>query len=124
MALRKKHRRSMVVDGRRFLWWIAEDEASPFSPCLLALTVASEERRILVRYHLEQPDELRHITVLGPEFREVGGCGGPWKRFRCPAFGGPDGVRPLDVEALIRWCAIRGEPTVEVDYGGMPVTAG
>jgi hypothetical protein len=40
MAVSAKNRRKLEVDGRRYLWWVAEDEDSPFCPLLLAVTVA------------------------------------------------------------------------------------
>jgi hypothetical protein len=120
MAVSAKNRRKVEVDGRRYLWWVAEDEDSPFCPMLLAVTVASQDRRLLVRYHLGQPDELRHVTVLGPSFKGLSGCGGPWRRFRSPPFGLPNEVRPGDVAALIRWCEQEGDAPVEVNYLGLP----
>jgi hypothetical protein len=119
MAVSARHRRKLEVDGRRYLWWIAEDDNSPFCR-LLAITVASEDRRLLVRYHLGQPDELRHITVIGPSFKGLASCGGPWRRFRSPPFCPADEVHPGDVVALIRWCEGKGDSPVEVDYRGNP----
>jgi hypothetical protein len=120
MAISKKQRRRIVVDGVPYLWWIVEDADAPLMP-QLALTVVSDDGHVHVRYHPGMPGELRHVTVLGPRFRAVPGCGGGWRRFRCPAFGAPDEVQPRDVEAFVRWVTAPGEPVVEVDPQGAPL---
>jgi hypothetical protein len=115
MAISAKGRRRIQVDGVRYLWWVRSDLEDDFlgQP---ALTVASPDRQLLVRYGLGQPDESRHVVVLGPKFRGIAGLGGQWRRFRCPAFGTAALVTPRDVAACIRWCGAEEAATIEVDY--------
>jgi hypothetical protein len=65
MTISRKGRRRIVVNGREFLWYVAEDVDDA---CVPTLTVVSSDRRFLVRYALLQPDELLHVVVIGPEF--------------------------------------------------------
>ncbi len=119
MTVSAKNRRKIEIDARNYVWWVAEDEESPFVPYSLALTVISEDRRFFIRYHLNQPAELRHVTVLGSEFR-VAGCGGRWRRFRCASFGSASTVSPRDVASLVRWSLTGSDPLLEVDYRCQP----
>jgi hypothetical protein len=113
----KKHKRRIIINERIFLWWVAEDDDSPFVPFSLAAHVVSEDGKFFVRYHRRQPDEFRHVTVLGEEFA-VAGCGGRWRRFRCPRFGTEAAITPRDVRALIEWSLDAGNSPPEVDYKG------
>jgi len=120
MAISKKHRRSISVDGTNYLWWIGEALEYDFlgSPML---TAASEDRRLLVRYGLVQPEDCRFVVVLGPRFQGLADRPGPWRRFLCPAFGGPTTVTPKHVAELIRWCTAPNVSATEVDYRGRPI---
>ncbi|MFI9502845.1 hypothetical protein [Nocardia sp. NPDC052566] len=118
MGISTKRRRRITVDDREYLWWVQEDPENYYAPYQPGVRVATEDRRLLVRYHLGQSGEHRHVTVLGPEFRGLPGLGGPWRRYRCPAFGSADSFRPADAAALIRWCAEAGAPPLEVDFRG------
>ena len=113
----KKHKRRIIVNERTFLWWVAEDDDSPFVPYSLAAHVVSEDGKFFVRYHLRQPDDLRHVTVIGEEFT-VAGCGGCWRRFRCPRFGTEIAMTPKDVRRLIEWSLDPADSPLEVDSKG------
>ena len=117
MTISRKDRRRIVVHGREYIWYVAPDEDDCFRSML---TVVSSDRRVFLRYHLVQSDDTRFAIVLGPEFR-VPGCGGPWRRFRCPQFGSPDAITPKDVRSIIQWAHVSGELPVEVDWTGQPL---
>jgi hypothetical protein len=119
MTISAKGRRRIEVDGQSFLWWVAECVDDDFAGAS-ALTIASTDKKLLVRYGLCQPDASRYIVVLGSVFRGMPNLGGRWRRFRCPQFGTFESVTPRDVADLIRWCCARGEPATEVDYRGIP----
>lgn len=121
MGISTKHRRKITVDGEEYLWWVAPDDEDWLVPGTPAVTVAKSDHSLLVRYHLGQPEERRHVTVLGPRFRGLAGCGGPWRRFQCPSFEDGGAVRPLQVAALVRWVVEVG-PVVEVNYLGLPIS--
>jgi hypothetical protein len=117
MTISRKNRRRIVVAEREFIWYVAEGVDNASIP---TLTVTSVDRRFLVKYALLQPDELLHVVVIGPEFRNPG-CGGSWRRFRSPRFGTLETIAPADVRALIEW-ALDPEPlSVEVDWRGEPI---
>ena len=127
MGIAKKKRRKIVVNGRDFFWYIAEDDDS-FPPTVLnnlhevndlhALNVISEDKKFIVRYHLgqENPDT-RHLTVIGEEFAGQN-YHGSWRRFKCPRWGSRDTVTPKDVRGLIEWCLEENKEIIEVDYRG------
>jgi len=128
MAVSHKTRRTIDVNGRRFLWYVADDiddfPRTVSANNLHALNIVSEDKAFLVRFHLgQQHAAQRHITVLGREFTgaSTGEC---WRRFRCPDWC-PDGkVTPKTVRAIIEWCHDPSILRVEVDYRGVLVAKG
>lgn len=119
MAISARGRRPIEVDGAQYLWWVT-DTLDDFLG-MPALTIASDDRKLLVRHGLSQCDDTRYVVVIGPSFRGIPGLGGPWRRFRCPQFGSSDRVTPKDVASLIRWCREPGNSPVEVNYRGLPI---
>lgn len=113
MATTSKNRRPIEVDGRSYLWWVAADDETS-----LTLTVVSEDKRFLVKYRIAQNDDTRHVIVMGSEFGRWTGCGGPWRRFRSPAFGQRETVTPKDVAALVRWASAADDAVLEVNWLG------
>src|SRR5690349_10226198 len=98
MAVSRKGRRKISVDGAEYVWWIVPqyDEWGD------ALHVVGEARELHLVYALEQSDERRFVTVLGRAFRGHARFGDVHRRFRCAAVGQPGLVKPSDVAALIR----------------------
>ena len=118
MAVSSKHKRRIRVGEKDYLWYVADDLESFGFP---ALTVLTPDKRFIVRYCLTQPDERRHVVVLGPEFAgEVGRRGG-WRRYRCPAFGDLRTIRPADVRSFVTWCQSAVALETEVDASGRSV---
>jgi hypothetical protein len=122
MAISKKSRRSISVDGTKYLWWVVEDLEDDFIGTPV-LTVAWEDRRVLVRYGLMQSGPRRHVIVLGTRFQALPDTPGPWRRFLCPAFGEPGSVTPKHVAELIRWCTSPTHSSTAVDCSGQPLSA-
>lgn len=118
MAVKQKGRRKLLVEGRKFLWEVREDDEffAPPGPTR-RIALYAEDRSFIVNYHLRQPEETRHITLL------VGRCGdviasGTWRRFRCPRWESAEGsVAPGALRRIIEWC-LAPEHRVEVDYMG------
>lgn len=105
------------MGDREFLWWVRADWENCNAPGAVTLTVAADDRRILLNYVLDQNEGSRHVTVLGPEFRGVTHKG-PARRFRCPMFGLPAEVRPSHVAELITWCTDPGPLPEHTDWRG------
>lgn len=116
MAIARKGKRSIVVDGEEFLWWVARDGESPDRlGKTLALHVVDTAGELCVKYTLWQPYDQRHVVVIGRRFRNEPGCGGAHRRFRCPEFGDSNIVYPSAVAELIRWCIADRRTPPELD---------
>ncbi|MEV0246512.1 hypothetical protein AB0H76_08000 [Nocardia sp. NPDC050712] len=120
MAISKKNRRKIVVGDREYLWWVRRDWENYQQPGAPTLAVATDDRRMLLYYALNQAEEARHLVVLGSEFRGAvrPGLSG---RYRCPAFGLPGEIHPSDVAAFITWCTTAEPLPVKVDWQGNPL---
>lgn len=120
MTISRKRKRSIAVDGVEYLWWVGEGNVYTTPPSSKALVVVMVDGEFHVRYALDQPAQVRHIEVLGRQFRAVAGCGVRHRRFLCPLFG-QETVLPSDVAALIRWATEAGSDPIELDYRGQPM---
>ena len=116
MAVSRKSRRNLLVDGRPFRWWVCESEPD----CWVgkALTVVSDDRRFFVRFYLGQQPERRFLVVQGREFAGLPDAGGCWIRVQCPDWQSGPGIRPSDVRRLVDWSLSPHETRVRVDYRG------
>ena len=100
MGIAKKYRRKLVIGERLFLWWVREIQPEDWLGPVL--TVASDDKRFLVRYYLGQKEEQRFLVVLGPEFPGLPDAGGCWIRVLCPQWESGSSVQPSDASPLDR----------------------
>jgi hypothetical protein len=115
MAIARKDRRTIDVEGREFLWWVYEELEEAAA---MTLAVASADKRFLVRYPLDQPDDSRHLIVLGREFPGLPNDRGSWARVRCPQWTSGKAVKPSVVRRLIEWCLHSERELVQLDWRG------
>ncbi len=120
MTVSRKHKRPIHVAGEGYLWWVARDEPLLSGSSEYSLCVVSESGDLYIRYFLGQPDDYRHVVVIGRRFRAVAGCGNTHRRFLCPSFGILDTVAPANVASMISWAVEAGENPLEVDARGRP----
>ncbi len=116
MALARKHRRRIVVAGAAYVWWIADDDECAVDPGHPKLTVATDDRRVYVQYHLARPRGQRMVTVVGPAFR-----GAVVRRpafFRAPDFAIDVAVQPRHVATVVAWITEAGPLPPAVDAYG------
>jgi hypothetical protein len=121
MAIARAGRRRIEVEGRAFLWWVAEDLEEAGA---LTLYVASADKRFQVRYPLEQEDERRFLTVVGRELPGLPEARPSWVRLRCPRFGTAAAVTPATVRSVIDWCLDAGAERVQLDWLGIEMKRG
>jgi hypothetical protein len=119
-AISRNTRRRLQLEGREFLWWLYEEWEEP-GPVTLA--VASSDKRFLVRYQINQPDELRFLTVMGREFAGLPDPRGGWTRVRCPPLITRAAVKPSDVRRLLEWCFGPKDDCVQIDWSGKELSA-
>ena len=118
MAIARRYRRKLVVDGRAFFWCVRDTDADDWYG--LTLTVVSEDKRFLVHYRLGQPDGHRYLIVIGPEFPTLPPSGN-WRRVLCPEWQRGSGIQPADVRRLIDWCLHSDQAISQVDWRGQPL---
>lgn len=121
MAIARKSRRSIEVEGREFLWWVYEELEELAA---LTLAVASVDKSFLVRYPLHQSANTRYLSVIGREFPGLPKERANWSRVRCPALISEEAaVRPSDVRRLIEWCLHSEHELIPVDWKGRELAA-
>jgi len=115
MALDRKSRRQIDIEGREYFWWVYEEweDSGP-----VTLAVSSADRRFLVRYPIHQSDNGRYLTVVGREFAGLPKRRSGWTRVRCPALTTGDIVKPSDVRRLIQWCLRPKSELIQIDWDG------
>lgn len=123
MAVSRKNKRPIRVGGQGYLWWVASDDPLLSGSLCLSLAVVSESGDFFIRYFLGQPEDVRHVEVIGRRFRSIAGCGSVHRRFLCPAVENEACITPSDVAALIAWATLPSNDVVEVNYMGTPIAA-
>ena len=112
--LRSKGRRKMEVDGKLFVWHIAEDFDSPYK----VLQVASDDKHFIVAVPLQTPES--YLISKGSVF-QGNPASGSWERYALP-FNVPDAITPGFVAELIRWSTVgKDAKAVNWDQDKYPV---
>jgi hypothetical protein len=114
MASRKKKRRSLTLNKRRFIWWVSDDKDAAD----IVLRVYSEDKKFIVSYHFGQPDSQRFLIVLGREFPGLVHAGSVWIRLRCPKWESDSRITPATVRQLIKWCLFEDRPLIRLNWKG------
>ena len=77
--------------------------------------MASEDRRFVVRYFLDQRPDQAYVIVLGREFGGLAEAGGCWLRVRSPKFETDGTIRPATVRRLIEWSLSTDAPRTPLE---------
>ena len=77
MSVSSKRRRTITVDGRAFVWYIAVDDESDHS----ILSIISDDKRIVCSVPIDTP--AAYIISKGNEFQGIK-TSGTWERYRLP----------------------------------------
>lgn len=117
--VRKKGRRKLDVQGRRYVWYVlpgdsdrdywervsSNDWGTPF------LHIISEDKRLILTIPLNAPTP--YVVSKGRAFqgKPTSGC---WERYILP-FDIPESVTPRFVAAVIEWAA-EGDGAVKTEY--------
>ena len=118
MGIGKKNKRKIVVDDSEYFWYVAEDYEVIDLGTDKTLTVASEDKKFIVHYPINQNHKgENHIIVLGKVFGGNGSWGSTWQRVACPKWENENIITPSSVEKLIRW-SLSEKNNVFVDYLG------
>jgi len=120
MGIAKKGKRKLTHNDTEYYWWVADDYNGATGH-QLCVTVSTEDKKFLVKYHIHQTDNF-YVTVLGTKFSESVRTGGTWKRFASPKFGDTSRFTPKNVVDLIDWCNDQSKELIELDYQGNPIT--
>ena len=77
MSVSSKRRRTITVDGRAFVWYIAVDDESDHS----ILNIISNDKKIVCSVPIDTPEG--YIISKGNEF-QGNKTGGTWERYSLP----------------------------------------
>jgi hypothetical protein len=113
MAIATKRRRKIEVDGRAFVWWVTPDDESNE----MLLRISSTDKQLLLCYIIDQPDESRHVIVLGRELPPLTDAGGRWIRLHTPRWDDRI-VTPKLVRTILLWALDPFKEVVRVGWSG------
>lgn len=117
LAVAKKHKRKIVIDGQLYFWSVREDFEHIDVGTDKTLTIVSDDKKFLVKYPLDQKGWQNFIVVLGGQFGGGGEFGGCWKRVICPKWETTEAITPKTVRDVIVW-SLSHKANVFVDYMG------
>lgn len=109
MAVRKKNRRKITCDCKAYVWYVSQDEESPYH----VLTISSADKSLILSCPLGTATS--YIISKGKIFQgEIGD--GTWKRYLLP-FKIPEVITSKFVAELIAW-ATGGSQATAVAFDG------
>ncbi|AFY44808.1 hypothetical protein [Nostoc sp. PCC 7107] len=118
MAVSTKNRRKIVINNRKFIWYVKDDpDSSDF-----VLHVISENKNFIVNYHLQQPKSTCYLIILGKEFPGLPDAGNKWIRVLCPQWEIDSIITPSSVRQLIEWCLFSERELIRVNWLGQQAT--
>ena len=100
MTISEKRRRRLTVDGRDFLWWIADDEDNLYRP---SIVLVSTDQRIYVKYGLQRGDVEPTIRSVGAELHGNSMQQGMHSVAPAPQLDESQGITPRQVAELARF---------------------
>lgn len=109
MGVRKKGRRKIICDDKRYIWYVEMDCDSPYN----ILNIVSEDKTLIIACPLKM--ETPYIISKGNMFQNQI-MNGLWTRYLLP-FKVPQIITPKFVSELILW-GTQGENAVEVKWNG------
>ncbi len=97
MAISKKNKNRVVVEGKEYLWWVF-DEHDQGVFCGIQVKIVCSDQTHYVQYGLQQDaDDLKVVVVLRNETNAV--C------FECPRFENEDGIiTKTGIARMVMWC--------------------
>ena len=95
VSVNKKCRRTIIVDDRTFVWYIAEDDESDH----LILNIISNDKKIICSVPMDTPTA--YLISKGNELQGKK-TSGRWERYRLP-FDIPKMITPGFVSEVIQW---------------------
>jgi hypothetical protein len=106
MAIGKKNRRTIVYQGKNFLWWV--DDESDGLGNMLSVNVASEDKKFLIKHFCVQtnPNE-SYLSVIGQYFPGLERKTGNSVKLSCPNFADSfvnNAVTSKTVKDILDWC--------------------
>ena len=127
MAVARRKKRKILVNGRVFFWYIKGDAYSPF----VVLHILSPDKTFIINYTLRQSKSHAlswtnewlppFVVVLGGEFGglKMSGC---YRRVRLPEWEEDIVATPSFVRRLIEWCLDENREIILTDWRGQALS--
>ena len=120
MGVRKKNRRKITCNGRRYVWYVLKGDRDYWERVssddwnTAFLHIISEDKSLVLAIPLSAP--VPYAVSKGRSFRGRP-SGGLWERYLLPFDHLPESVTPRFVAEVIRW-AENGSGAVSRNWGG------
>ena len=112
MAVRKKNRRVILWNGKRYIWYVAQDKDSSYH----LLNVVSEDKQLIIACPLNP--QTPYLISKGHVFQKQN-SDRHWSRYELP-FPVPEIITPKFVRTLVEW-SVQGRNAVEIRWNGKEI---
>lgn len=112
MSVRKKSRRKIVCDNKKYVWYVKLDYDSPYN----ILNIVSEDKHLIIACPLNV--KTPYIISKGRLFQGFE-TNGHWNRY-CLPFNVPEIITPKFVSELISWATI-GSDAISIEWNGKDI---
>ena len=112
MGVLEKGRRKIVYDNKKYIWYIAEDNDSPYR----LLNIISGDKRLILSLPLNT--DVSYVISKGRFFQGNKSNGG-WDRYPLP-FSIPSIITPKFVIDIISWATEKND-AVKIEWNGQDI---
>ena len=112
MGVLEKGRRKIVYKNEKYIWYIAEDNDSPYR----LLNIISEDKRLILSSPLDT--DVSYIISKGGFFQGNKSNGG-WDRYLLP-FSIPSTTTPKFIADIISWATEKND-AVKIEWNGQDI---
>ena len=112
MSVRKKGRRKITYENKKYVWYVGLDYDSPY----YILNIISEDKQLIIACPLNR--NTPYAISKGTLFQNCK-SDGHWNRYRLP-FDVPEIITPGFVSELISW-ATKGSDAVRIEWDGKDI---
>lgn len=112
MSVRKKGRRKIVYESKKYVWYVELDYDSPY----YILNIISEDKQLIIACPLNM--RKHYIISKGSTFQNIK-SNGHWNRYLLP-FDVPEIITPKFISKLISW-ATKDLDAIRIEWDGKDI---
>lgn len=117
MAVSKKSRRAIAVNGQQYIWFVRDDGEYAGIGSAVTLHIIASDKKLVVAYPIHQTGTHNLIALHFLQASEHTIADGICRHVECPGWEADKPITPGIVRKIILWC-LQDQEYVDVNYLG------